>query len=166
VSLNFKYFVVLPNRKHKFSCTTKSKTLILSTPSSFDWSAKNRHASKIGSHPCGNHEPCLTTPECPGFRHHPRERPEFLSPLILLFLRFIDFLAAPKHCSNASTAFTGIRTGGRAGHSTRMPVFLWVAVACAARRYYAIIVILSTHISVVVWYQLPIHDGRASDEEK
>ena len=47
-----------------------------------------------------------------------------------------------------------------------MPVFLWVAVACAARRYYAIIVILSTHISVVVWYQLPIHDGRASDEER
>ena len=46
-----------------------------------------------------------------------------------------------------------------------MPVLLWVAVACAARRYYAIIVILSTHISVVVWYQLPIHDGRANDTE-
>ena len=44
-------------------------------------------------------------------------------------------------------------------------MFLWVAVACAARMYYAIIVILSTHILVVVWYQLPIHDGRASDEE-
>jgi len=58
-------------------------------------------------------------PECPGFRHHPRERPEFLSPLLLLFLRFIDFSAAPKHCSNASTAFTGMRAGGRAGHSTR-----------------------------------------------
>jgi len=47
-----------------------------------------------------------------------------------------------------------------------MPVFLLVAVACAARRYYAIIVILSTHISVFVWYQLPILDGRASDEER
>ena len=47
-----------------------------------------------------------------------------------------------------------------------MTVFLWVAVACATRRYYAIIVILSTHISVVVWYQLPILDGRASDEER
>ena len=47
-----------------------------------------------------------------------------------------------------------------------MSVFLWVAVACAARRYYAIIVILSTHISVFVWYQLPILDGRASDEER
>jgi len=89
---------------------------------SFDWSAKNRHASKIGSHvaPCGNHEPCLTTPECPGFRHHPHERPEFLSPLLLLFLRFIDFSAALKHCRNASTTFTGMRTGGRACHSTRL----------------------------------------------
>jgi len=29
-----------------------------------------------------------------------------------------------------------------------MPVFLWVAVACAARRYHVIIVMLSTHISV------------------
>ena len=88
-----------------------------------DWSAKNRHASKIRSHvaPCGKHEPCLTTSECPGFRHHPRERPEFLSPLFLLFLRFlIDFSAAPKHCRNASTAFTGMRAGGRAGHSTRL----------------------------------------------
>jgi len=47
-----------------------------------------------------------------------------------------------------------------------MPVFLWVAVACAARRYYAIIVILSTHNSVAVWYQLPILDGRASEEER
>ena len=47
-----------------------------------------------------------------------------------------------------------------------MPVLLWVAVACAASRYYAIIVILPTHISVVVWYQLPIRDGRASDEER
>jgi len=47
-----------------------------------------------------------------------------------------------------------------------MPVFLWVAVACAARNYYVIIVILSTHISVVVWYQLPNLDGRASDEER
>ena len=47
-----------------------------------------------------------------------------------------------------------------------MPVLLWVAVAWAASRYYAIIVILSTHISVVVWYQLPILDGRASDEER
>ena len=47
-----------------------------------------------------------------------------------------------------------------------MPVFLWVAVAWAAKRYYVIIVILSTHISVVVWYQLPIYDGRASDEER
>ena len=47
-----------------------------------------------------------------------------------------------------------------------MPVLLWVAMAWAVSRYYAIIVILSTHISVVVWYQLPIHDGRASDEER
>ena len=47
-----------------------------------------------------------------------------------------------------------------------MPVLLWVAMACAVRRYYAIIVTLSTHISVVVWYQLPILDGRASDEER
>ena len=38
-----------------------------------------------------------------------------------------------------------------------MPVLLWVAVAWAASRYYAII---------VVWYQLPILDGRASDEER
>ena len=63
---------------------------------------------------------CLTTPECPGFRHHPHERPEFLSPLLLLFLRFIDLSAAPKHWRNASTVFTGMRTGGRAGHSTRL----------------------------------------------
>ena len=47
-----------------------------------------------------------------------------------------------------------------------MPVLLWGAVAWAASRYSAIIVILSTHISVVVWYQLPILDGRASDEER
>ena len=47
-----------------------------------------------------------------------------------------------------------------------MPVLLWVAVAWAASRYYAIIVILSTHISVVVWYQLPILDGRARDEDR
>jgi len=47
-----------------------------------------------------------------------------------------------------------------------MPVFLCVAVAWAASRYYAIIVILSTHISIVVWYQLPILDGRANDEER
>jgi len=40
-----------------------------------------------------------------------------------------------------------------------MPVFLWVAVACADRRYYVIIVKLSTHISVDVWYQLHILDG-------
>jgi len=46
------------------------------------------------------------------------------------------------------------------------PVFLWVAVAWAATTYYAINVILSTHISVVVWYQLPILDGKANDEEK
>jgi len=45
-----------------------------------------------------------------------------------------------------------------------MPVFLWVAVAWAASRYCAIIAILSTHISVVVWYQLHILDGRANDE--
>jgi len=45
-------------------------------------------------------------------------------------------------------------------------MFLWVAVACAATRYYAIIVILSTHISVVVRYQFHILDGRASDEER
>jgi len=85
---------------------------------SFDRSANNRHASKNGSHgaPCGNHEPCLTTLECPGFRHHPRERPEFLSPLLLL----LDCLAAPKHCSNTSTAFTGMRASGRTGHSTRL----------------------------------------------
>ena len=69
--------------------------------------------------PCGNHEPCLTTPECPGFKQHPLERPEFLSPLLLLFLRFIEFSAAPRHCRNASTAFTGMRAGGRAGYSTR-----------------------------------------------
>ena len=57
--------------------------------SSFNRSAKNRHASKIRSHvgPRGNQELCLTTPECPGFRHHPHERPEFLRPLLLLFLR-------------------------------------------------------------------------------
>ena len=47
-----------------------------------------------------------------------------------------------------------------------MPVFLWVAVAWAASRYYTIIVILSTHIPVVVWYQLPILDGRANNEER
>ena len=47
-----------------------------------------------------------------------------------------------------------------------MSVFLWITVACAAKRYYPIIGILSTHISVVVWYQLPILDGRASDEER
>jgi len=47
-----------------------------------------------------------------------------------------------------------------------MPVLLWVAVAWAASRYCAIIVILSTHISVVVWYQLPILDGRGSDEKR
>ena len=37
-------------------CTTKSKTIFFSTPSSsFDRSAKNRHTNKIGSHvaPCG-----------------------------------------------------------------------------------------------------------------
>ena len=45
-------------------------------------------------------------------------------------------------------------------------VLLWVAVSWAARRYYAIIVMLSTHIPGVVWYQLPILDGRASDEER
>ena len=86
---------------------------------SFDRSAKNRHASKIGSRvaPCRNHEPCLTTLKYPGFRHHPHERPEFLSPLLLLF---IDFSAAPKHCRNASTAFTGMRAGGGAGLSTRL----------------------------------------------
>jgi len=61
----------------------------------------------------------MTTLECPGFRHHPHERPDFLSPLLLLFLRFIDFSAAPKHFRNASTAFTGMRASGRAGHSTR-----------------------------------------------
>jgi len=38
----------------------------------------------------------------------------------LLFLRFIDFLVALKQCSNASTAFTGMRAGGRAGHPTRL----------------------------------------------
>jgi len=43
--------------------------------------------------------------------------PEFLSPSLLLFLRFIDFSAAPKHCRNASTAFTGMRAGGQTGHS-------------------------------------------------
>ena len=32
-------------------------------------------------------------------------------------------------------------------------------MAWAASRYHAIIVILSTHISVVVWYQLPILTG-------
>jgi len=47
-----------------------------------------------------------------------------------------------------------------------MPVLLWVAVAWTASRYYAIIVILSTHISFDVWYQLPILDGRASDAER
>ena len=57
----------------------------------------------------------------------------------------------------ASVLYVGMRI---------MPVLLWVAVACGARRYYAIIVILSTHISVVLWYQLPILDGRASDEER
>ena len=47
-----------------------------------------------------------------------------------------------------------------------MPVLLWVAVAWVASRYYAIIVILPTHISVVVWYKLTILDRRASDEER
>ena len=47
-----------------------------------------------------------------------------------------------------------------------MPVLLWVAVAWVASRYCAIIVVLSTLISVDVWYQLPILDGRASDEER
>jgi len=42
-----------------------------------------------------------------------------------------------------------------------MPVLLWLAMAWAASRYYSIIIIPSTHISVVVWYQLPILDGRA-----
>ena len=91
--------------------------------SSFDRSAKNRgHASKIRSHvdPRGNQELCLTTLECPGFRHHPHERSEFLSPLLLLFLWFIDFSAAPKHCRNASTGFTGMRPGRGAGLSTRL----------------------------------------------
>ena len=106
--LIFKYFVP-PNRKHNFSPRPRR-------------SAKNRHASKIGSHvaPCGNQGLCLTTPECPGFRHHPHERPEFLSSLLLLFSRFIDFSAALKHCRNASTAFTGMRAGGRAVHCTRL----------------------------------------------
>ena len=47
-----------------------------------------------------------------------------------------------------------------------MPVLLWVAAAWAASRYYVIIVILPMHISGVVWNQLPILDGRASDEER
>ena len=50
----------------------------------------------------------------------PRKRPESLIPLLLLFLRFIDFSAAPKHFRNASTAFTGMRAGGWAGHSTKL----------------------------------------------
>ena len=41
----------------------------------------------------------------------------------------------------------------------------WVAVAWAASRYCAITAILSTHILVVVWYQLPILDGIANDED-
>jgi len=48
----------------------------------------------------------------------------------------------------ASVLYVGMRN---------MPVLLWIAVAWAASRYYAII---------VVWYQLPILDGRASDEER
>ena len=65
-------------------------------------SAKKTHASKIGSRvaPCRDHEPCLTTVECPDFGHHPCEMPEFLSPLLFLFLQFIYFSAALKHCSN------------------------------------------------------------------
>ena len=57
----------------------------------------------------------------------------------------------------ASVLYVGMRI---------MPVLLWVVVAWAASRYYAIIVILPTHISGVVWYQLPILDGRASEEER
>ena len=101
---------------------SQSKTQIFSTPSSsFDRSAKNPHASKNGSSVAKfwNYEPCLTTPECPGFRHHPHERPEFLGPFLLLFLWFIDFSAAPKHCRNSFTAFTGMRAGRWADHSTR-----------------------------------------------
>ena len=86
----------------------------LSPSLSFDQSAKNPHASKIGSRvaPCRNYEPCLTTVECPGFGHHPHEMSEFLRPLLLLFLWFIY-----SACRNAWIVFTGMRAGGRAGHS-------------------------------------------------
>jgi hypothetical protein len=57
----------------------------------------------------------------------------------------------------ASVLYVGMRI---------MPVLLWVAAAWAASRYDVIIVILPTHIPGVVWYQLPILDGRASDEER
>ena len=108
---NFKYFV-LTNRKHKFL----HALVVLRS----ECKKSPRKQDREPCAPCGNHEPCLTTPECPGFRHHSRERPEFLRSLLLLFLRFIDFSAAQKHCSNASAAFTGMRAGGWAGHSTRL----------------------------------------------
>jgi len=117
-------------------CTTKSKTQIFSTPSSsFDRSAKNPYATKIGSRvaPCRNNEPCLTTQECPGFRHHPHEMAEFLSPLLLLFLRFIDFSAALKHCRNASTAFTFMRAGRRTGHSIGFGLVHALIIDCVPR---------------------------------
>ena len=75
----------------------------------------------------------------------------FKPKLTVLSTRDSDFLY------RASVLYVGMRI---------MPVLLWVAVAWAASRYHAIIVIPPTHISGVVWYQLPILDGRAIDEDR
>jgi len=86
------------------SCTTKSKTQIfLHALIVFRSVGKNPHPSKIGSRvaPFRNHGACLTTAECPGFGLHAREMPGFLSPLLLLLLRFTYSSAAPKHFRSA-----------------------------------------------------------------
>ena len=111
VFLTFKYFVP-PNRKHKFLARSASLSFDL-----FRSVGKKPHSIKIGSRvaSCWNHEASLTTAECPGFGHHPREMPEFLTPLFFPFLRFIYLSAALKHVRSAGAAFTGKRAGGRAG---------------------------------------------------
>jgi len=112
VFLTFQTFVPPPNPKHKFRCTPSS---------SFDlWAVgKKTHPSNIRSHvaPWRNHWACLTAVECPGFGLHPCEMPEFLSPLLFLFLGFhviVGGAEALQKRLNGMYCSTGKRAVGRA----------------------------------------------------